>query len=104
MVNVGKYTKHGCDGYPKDLTFFRQTSPSHIFFIQPTGTKFQRIDFSGCSLSAAIALLWPHGLGLYRLSARDALFVRGDVAQETLECTPDFSHANVVGDIQRYTS
>lgn len=36
----------------------------------------------GCSLSAAVALLWPHGLGLYRLSARDALFVRGDVAQQ----------------------
>ena len=39
----------------------------------------------GCSLSQAISLLWPHGLGLYRLSARDALFVRGDVAEEILE-------------------
>ena len=39
----------------------------------------------GCSLSAVVALLWPHGLGLYRLSARDALFVRGDVAEEILQ-------------------
>ncbi|CAE7322412.1 unnamed protein product [Symbiodinium natans] len=44
------------------------------------GTK--RDGFNGCSFSAAISMLWPHGLGLYRMAARDALFVRGDVAEE----------------------
>ena len=48
------------------------------------GTARKGAFVPGCSLSAAIALLWPHGLGLYRLSARDALFVRGDVAREIL--------------------
>ncbi|CAE7224547.1 unnamed protein product, partial [Symbiodinium sp. CCMP2456] len=49
---------------------------------QSGGTKRKGAFVLGCSLSAAVALLWPHGLGLYRLSARDALFVRGDVARE----------------------
>lgn len=49
---------------------------------QRGGTKRKGAFVSGCSLSAAVAMLWPHGLGLYRLSARDALFVRGDVARE----------------------
>ncbi|CAE7236245.1 unnamed protein product [Symbiodinium sp. CCMP2592] len=46
------------------------------------GTGREGAFVMGCSLSAVVALLWPHGLGLYRLSARDALFVRGDVARE----------------------
>ena len=29
-------------------------------------------------------MLWPNSLGLYRLSARDALFVRKDVAELVL--------------------
>ncbi|CAK9016135.1 unnamed protein product [Durusdinium trenchii] len=48
------------------------------------GTTRQGGFFPGCSLSAAIALLWPNSLGLYRLSARDALFVRKDVAELVL--------------------
>lgn len=38
--------------------------------------------WAGCSLSAVIALLWPFGLGLYRLAARDAMFIRADAADE----------------------
>eukprot|EP00434_Breviolum_minutum_P005185 symbB.v1.2.004571.t1/scaffold253.1/size252469/4 len=64
----------------------RVTAPRNVSGYQAiSGGTHPREDGAfvpGCSLSAAIALLWPHGLGLYRLSARDALFVRGDVAQE----------------------
>lgn len=43
-------------------------------------TKRNEGFWAGCSLSAAIALLWPYGLGLYRYAMLNAMFVRTDVA------------------------
>merc|ERR1712187_342393 len=37
--------------------------------------------WSGCSLSAAIAILWPFGLGLYRYAMLNAMFLRVDAAE-----------------------
>ena len=51
------------------------------------GVEFRFMHFVCVGVSAfptagKVALLWPFGLGLYRLGARDAMFVRSDAADE----------------------
>jgi len=63
---------------------FQQTERHNLSgdFAISGGTGRGEGFWAGCSLSAVIELLWPHGLGLYRLAARDAMFLRRDAAEE----------------------
>lgn len=81
--------------FPPPIAYHTEFSPEHLreasvnmsglTAISGGTTRQQQGFVAGLSLSAAVALLWSHGLGLYRLSARDALFLRQDVATAILK-------------------